>query len=130
MSPFEDRNHEHNSAKYHTGKKCTEKGCDHPAGTWWSPYWCFEHNVERMQRITASLTDITEKAEFQAKIDKATAELRSWAGEMSRTMKAMVIASGGKLVIQNADKDAVIESESTHYGATTTTFHIRRRGRA
>jgi hypothetical protein len=46
-----DPNHEGNSAKYHTGKPCIVSGCEKPAGTLWGPYWCFEHNVERLERI-------------------------------------------------------------------------------
>lgn len=45
-----------NSPKYHTGKKCIE--CGAPAGTAWSPLWCFVHNVKRMDRIDKSLNDI------------------------------------------------------------------------
>jgi hypothetical protein len=55
---FEDPNHEGNSPKYHTGKPCIEPGCDKPAGTWWSPYWCFEHNVERIKRVTRQFDEI------------------------------------------------------------------------
>jgi hypothetical protein len=32
-----------------------ELWCDEPAGTWWSPYWCFKHNVERMKRVGKQL---------------------------------------------------------------------------
>lgn len=56
MQAFEDKNHEGNSKKYHTGKQCIEKGCNKPAGTAWSPYWCFDCNVERMRRIESQLT--------------------------------------------------------------------------
>jgi len=52
---YDDPNSEGNSAKYHTGKKCIEPGCNEPAGTAWSPYWCFKHNVERIRRIDAGL---------------------------------------------------------------------------
>jgi len=47
-----------NSAKYHTGKPCIEKGCSRPAGTAWSPYWCKECNVVRMDRISRQLNDL------------------------------------------------------------------------
>lgn len=50
MQPFEDPNHEGNSAKYHTGKLCIT-GCGRPAGTRWSKYWCHVCNVERMHRL-------------------------------------------------------------------------------
>ena len=51
---FEDPAHEGNSSRHHTGKRCIERGCDEPAGTAWSPLWCFKHNVERMRRINAA----------------------------------------------------------------------------
>jgi hypothetical protein len=55
MEAFEDPNHPKNGPKYHTGKACVTEGCKNPAGTFWSPYWCHQHNVERMKRITKSL---------------------------------------------------------------------------
>lgn len=122
MMKYKDPNHEHNSAFWHTGKKCIEKGCGKPAGTWWSPVWCFEHNAERMDRITANLNDAVKAAEIHELINKETATLRSWAGEMSRTIKAMVLASGGNLVITNADKYRELFSESVSYGKETTTY--------
>lgn len=62
MKAYEDPNHEGNSSKYHTGKKCIN-GCGRPAGTAWSPYWCFECNVERMRRIGNQLRDAIERFE-------------------------------------------------------------------
>lgn len=53
---YQDRSDPLNSARYHTGKPCIEKGCSEPAGTAWSPLWCFRHNVERMDRISGFLT--------------------------------------------------------------------------
>ena len=47
---WEDPNDPRNGPKYHTGKECCEPGCTRPAGTWWSPYWCFQCNAERMSR--------------------------------------------------------------------------------
>lgn len=44
--------------KYRTGKPCIVAGCTEPAGTAWSPLWCFRHNVERIDRITKSLDEI------------------------------------------------------------------------
>jgi hypothetical protein len=52
---YRDGNDELNSAAHHSGRRCVEKGCKAPAGTAWSPFWCFEHNVERMDRISANL---------------------------------------------------------------------------
>jgi len=56
-----DPNHEGNSSIHWTGKECVENGCHSPAGTAWSPYWCFEHNMQRMKRIDASFEAISEK---------------------------------------------------------------------
>ena len=50
MAGYDDPKHEGNSAKHHTGKECIE-GCGRPAGTAWSPYWCFECNVDRINKI-------------------------------------------------------------------------------
>ena len=47
--------------KYHTRKKCVEPGCNNPAGTAWSPHWCFLRNAARMNRITASFESIKDK---------------------------------------------------------------------
>ena len=56
--PFADPLHPGNSSAFHTGKKCIEPGCTRPPGTAWSPYWCFEHNVERIQRIDKSVKQL------------------------------------------------------------------------
>lgn len=56
LPAYADPAHPGNSAEHHTGKPCIEKDCDEPAGTAWSPFWCFGCNVKRMQRIDASLT--------------------------------------------------------------------------
>jgi hypothetical protein len=66
LLPFEDPNHPGNSSTYHTGKPCIEIGCDAPAGTGWSPYWCFEHNVERIQRIGGQIDALLERAQQRA----------------------------------------------------------------
>ena len=58
MENFENPEYEGNSSKYHTGKKCIERGCEKPAGTTWSPYWCFEHNVERIKRVDEGFENI------------------------------------------------------------------------
>lgn len=71
LAAFEDPNHDGNSAKYHTDEPCIVKGCDKPAGTWWSKLWCFEHNVERMKRIDRNLTEIA--ADYGIKIKRARA---------------------------------------------------------
>lgn len=36
-----------NNPTYHTGEKCITEGCNNPAGTQWSPFWCFQCNSEK-----------------------------------------------------------------------------------
>jgi len=55
---YNDPNDPGNGEKYHTGKQCIELDCNNPAGTAWSPYWCFKHNVERINRINKSFDDM------------------------------------------------------------------------
>lgn len=56
---YADPKDELNSSKYHTGKKCVVPGCDHPAGTAWSDFFCQFHNTERMDRINQQFEDIS-----------------------------------------------------------------------
>ena len=65
MNAYENPNHEGNSSKYHTGKTCIKPGCNNPAGTTWSPYWCFECNVKRIKRIDGQLIKL--QAGFESK---------------------------------------------------------------
>ena len=39
-------------------KKCIEKGCIEPAGTPWGPYFCADHDDQRINRISKSLAAI------------------------------------------------------------------------
>jgi hypothetical protein len=55
MSDYRNPNHPLNGPRYHTSKKCIEYGCTDPAGTAWSPFWCWKHNAERIDRITNKL---------------------------------------------------------------------------
>ena len=32
--------------------------CNEPAGTLWGPYWCPEHDKERLDRISRNLVEI------------------------------------------------------------------------
>lgn len=41
-----------------SGRMCIEDDCDEPAGTWWGPYWCPEHDRQRLNRIVAELVEI------------------------------------------------------------------------
>lgn len=57
MLAYEDPNHEGNSAKYLTGKRCIE--CGKPAGTKWGKFWCFDCNVKRIKRIDKQFSDLS-----------------------------------------------------------------------
>jgi hypothetical protein len=46
-----------------SGQTCVEAGCDQPAGTRWGPYWCPDCDVERLDRIMASLEAIAGQLE-------------------------------------------------------------------
>lgn len=122
MLNYQNPRHEGNSAQYHTGKACIEKGCSNPAGTFWSPLWCFDHNVKRMTRITVNLDDAVRRAEVADLVDKQVASIRSWAYESQKTIRAMVLAAGGELTIKNSDRDIEGSSESVSYGKETTTY--------
>ncbi|KKL94713.1 hypothetical protein LCGC14_1861940 [marine sediment metagenome] len=58
---FKDPDDKGNSPKYHTGATCIVPECNDPAGTYWSPYWCFCHNVIRIDKINDQLTNMIEK---------------------------------------------------------------------
>lgn len=49
-----------NGPTYHRKGLCSESGCQEKPGTAWGPYWCFKHNVERIDRITKALREITD----------------------------------------------------------------------
>ena len=51
MEKYEDPKYAGNSSAYHTGKECMTEGCINPAGTAWSPYWCFECNAKRIREL-------------------------------------------------------------------------------
>ena len=61
MEPYEDPEHEFNSATYHTGKQCITPGCDRPAGTKWGAYWCQICNASRLHRISDQFESLLKK---------------------------------------------------------------------
>jgi hypothetical protein len=61
MERYEDPGDEANSAIFHSGGPCIERGCERPAGTAWSPFWCQPCNAARMRRIGASMRTETER---------------------------------------------------------------------
>jgi len=58
---YNDKKCEGNSSKCRIGGKCIEINCNNPAGTAWSPYWCVDCNIKRMDKITKQLDDIVNK---------------------------------------------------------------------
>lgn len=56
MSSYRDKASEGNSKKHLSGKDCID--CGEPAGTAWSPYWCVDCNIKRMDRIDGQLSDL------------------------------------------------------------------------
>ena len=66
MKPWLDPNHRGNGSEHRTGRKCIEPGCDHPAGTWWSPLWCQPCNGKRIEQIDAQMKDLLAYAEGKA----------------------------------------------------------------
>ena len=122
IQPYADPMHEGNSERYHTGKRCTEANRKNPAGTMWSPHWCFKHNKDRMARIIASLKDAAERAEFNAKVREAAEGAWRYGHEMRGYLKAAVIAAGGTLTLRKEDieRDVTYESQSSNADGSTT----------
>ncbi len=61
MKNYADPTHIGNNTGYHTGKACIEDGCNEPAGTLWGPYWCFKHNIKRIDRINKQFNLLEKK---------------------------------------------------------------------
>jgi hypothetical protein len=49
-----------------SGRVCIEQGCSEPAGTGWGPFWCPDHDQERLDRITRQLDEIAESLRSDA----------------------------------------------------------------
>lgn len=45
-----------------SGRSCIESICAAPAGTWWGPLWCPDHDKERIDRISKSLESLLDGA--------------------------------------------------------------------
>lgn len=39
-----------------SGRVCIEDGCDAAAGTLWGPFWCPDHDRDRLDGIGASMS--------------------------------------------------------------------------
>jgi hypothetical protein len=112
MKPTEDPAHSGNSAEYHTGKPCVVKGCKEPAGTWWGPSWCRQHNHERLERIGSNLNDMVKRAELRAAVEAETKSLRDLLHRAYRENRALVVAAGGKITVLPEHYTAKIVAES------------------
>ena len=113
MLAYQDPSHDGNSAKHHSGKPCYVKGCKEPAGTAWSAHWCFKHNVERMDRISASLDDAITRARFSEAVQKAIEQDRKHLLDAYATQHALIIAAGGKITVLPEHWKAKINYQST-----------------
>jgi len=51
----------HHVCQEPSGRACHVSECSEPAGTWWGPYWCPDHDQERLDRIEASLESIQQQ---------------------------------------------------------------------
>ena len=112
MLPYQDPEHEGNSAKYHSGKPCHTKGCKEPAGTHWSPHWCFRHNVERIDNISSTLETMVEKAKLAELVDKAVADWRRTCGNLIAENRALIRAAGGRVTVTKQQ----LEAPESHSG--------------
>lgn len=121
MIAYQDPAHEGNSAKYYTGKYCITKGCKAPAGTKWSPLWCFEHNVARMDRISSQLEDFVERAKFSALVDKACEDWHHTVGKLLDERNAILRAAGGKVTAtKEQHRDSKHWSHQSHRDGSET----------
>ncbi len=58
---YADPEHDGNSSRHQTGKRCITKGCEQPAGTAWSLFWCRDCNAKRMDRVSQGFASISKK---------------------------------------------------------------------
>lgn len=63
---YNDPDCDGNGPEYWTWQPCIENGCVLSAGTVWSQYWCFEHNVERIDRIRRQLDGLRAELALRA----------------------------------------------------------------
>lgn len=48
-----------------SGRTCIEAGCMSAAGTLWGPYWCPEHDKQRLDRVSDQLHALAPKDEIR-----------------------------------------------------------------
>lgn len=53
--------YEHHDCRRPNGHHCIEDGCEEPAGTLWGPYWCPEHDVERLDRVYRGILRLVDR---------------------------------------------------------------------
>ena len=97
LLPYQDPAHKGNSEDYHSGKPCRTKGCKEPAGTAWSPLWCVRHNIERIDRISANLDSMIEKAKFAELAGKVAEDWKRCVDGLLIERNAILRAAGGKV---------------------------------
>ena len=114
MLAYQDPTHEGNSAAHHSGKPCRVKGCKEPAGTAWGAFWCFKHNVERMDRISATLDNMIERARFSEAVAAAIEQDRKFLHDAYATQHALIIAAGGKITVRPEHWRAKIIYQGTY----------------
>lgn len=86
-----DPEHDGNSPRHHTGKSCIRQGCTNPAGTAWGKHWCFEHNVERLDGIEASLRAIGGNFEVRKIVAAEVAMLREHIARLEKQRDAAAL---------------------------------------
>lgn len=55
VGDYRDRAAFGNSIEYRTGRLCLTEGCINRAGTAWSPLWCVDCNIKRMDMLRRRL---------------------------------------------------------------------------
>ena len=70
-----DPDNPRNGPKYYSGQVCEVSGCTKPAGTRWSPFWCWRHNAERLDRISAGLREATDRLRTNKEPPRETIKL-------------------------------------------------------
>lgn len=86
------------------------------------PHWCQKHNVERLDRISANLATMEERARFSRMVDEALELWRRVAAEALAEKRAMVVAAGGTLTVrpEHRTHQGSGEGSSNHPDGSTT----------
>ena len=122
MKAYQDPFHEGNSVKYQTGRVCITKGCKNLAGTAWSPHWCYKHNVERMDRLSANIDDAVSQAKFSQAVREANEASMRINAQQCAVIVALVRKAGGTVTLtkEQLEKHTSYESVSHHTDGSRT----------